>query len=322
MRNLIFLYSWLVFLLMIGCSISLPPMPTPEPPPSPIGKKCEDLRNSTVCAANFLPATCLAKTYKGGTLVLEPPISCMAGNSCYAAIELELALCKRGMDPQQVLDSDIQCSPTGTTEGPGCKTPGVPTLLGHYYPDACPSRLYPHGTDCSQPVNNLMEVPDPNYKTCEALGIRVGDPCRDGVDRCVSILPCARKENPNQIVLEANYMFCRFTIPDPHASFFCPESTASAKQNIHYLTHSDKNKVAREILDLKLANYEYRPGYPDSGEPFLGFIIEDTPNASFVLKKQRRVNLYSYISALVAAIQLQQDRIEMLESAHSSVRVK
>ena len=54
----------------------------------------------------------------------------------------------------------------------------------------------------------------------------------------------------------------------------------------------------------------------------LGFIIEDTKDAPFVMQDVKRVNLYAYMSAAVALLQKQQEEIASLQKEVEALRKK
>jgi Chaperone of endosialidase len=92
----------------------------------------------------------------------------------------------------------------------------------------------------------------------------------------------------------------------------CPISSARHKKNIQYVDDAAKDALAQDLLAVRLATYEYRPGVSD-GAKHLGFIIEDQPPGSpAVLGSRERVDLYGYVSMAVNAIQVQQKEIETL----------
>lgn len=98
-------------------------------------------------------------------------------------------------------------------------------------------------------------------------------------------------------------------------------SSIDFKENVHYLTPDEKNAVAREVLGLKLATYDYKPGLGDEGK-HLGFIIEDAPSASFVRPSEKMVDVYALASALTAVVQKQEAVIARLEAEVAELKAK
>lgn len=100
----------------------------------------------------------------------------------------------------------------------------------------------------------------------------------------------------------------------------CPVSTRRAKRNIEYLSDSEVERLAGDVIDTRLATYEYTdPAL--AGRRRLGFILEDRPAASFAADPEHsQVDLYGYTSLLVAAVQSQQRRIDRLEAEVAALR--
>lgn len=92
----------------------------------------------------------------------------------------------------------------------------------------------------------------------------------------------------------------------------CAMSTRRAKRDIDYLDASEVDALAGEVLQTRLATYEYTdPAL--AGRRHLGFVIEDQPHAYSVDPERSQVDLYGYTSMLLAAVQAQQRRIDALE---------
>lgn len=78
--------------------------------------------------------------------------------------------------------------------------------------------------------------------------------------------------------------------------------------------------MASAILGLRLVEFEYRdfPGLAKG--PQLGFILDENPGLPFASSDKKRVNLYGYISAVVATIHKQQSEIAALRSELEQVK--
>ena len=166
---------------------------------------------------------------------------------------------------------------------------------------------------------NAVEVPDAKYQKCSALGIVEGAACTGASEPCV--LTPARKEGGDAgpgCTQSASYLTCRAEARDPGPAG-CPKSTRSAKKNIRYLGAPERAKLTREVLDLAIATYDYKDE-SDGPSPSTGFILEDAPHASFVLRDHSRVNMYSYVSSLVVTVQEQQSQIDELRSELAKIR--
>jgi hypothetical protein len=203
------------------------------------------------------------------------------------------------------LGGGLACSSTNTTDGTtGDGGPSQGSLA--YYSDPCGSGD-PVGCGFKDPV----EVPDAKYKKCSDLGIKEGDACTKTSEPCV--LTPARKEGDagaGGCTQSASYLTCLAEKRD--AGFGgCPVSTRRAKNNVHYLDSAEKANLATEILELRIASYDYkRP--TDGPSPSVGFILEDAPGAPFVIADRSRVDMYSYVSSLVVTVQQQQKQIDEL----------
>jgi hypothetical protein len=99
----------------------------------------------------------------------------------------------------------------------------------------------------------------------------------------------------------------------------CPVSSARYKEDIAYLDEDALRRVSEEVRSMRLATWRYKDGAGDPGE-HLGFIIEDAPGSHAVLSGQSRVDLYSYTSMAVAALQLQAREIESLRKDVQDLR--
>ena len=147
---------------------------------------------------------------------------------------------------------------------------------------------------CGGPVCRAEDDPfdSPDIPNCTTQA--AGDPCKVADDRCDGVASCGA------------FLVC--TDQDPRSGP-CPISRARYKQDIRYLTESERAALHDQVVQMPLASYHYRtaPG----GAPELGFIIEDVEPSAAV--RGDRVNLYGYLSMAVAAIQEQQTQIQNLE---------
>lgn len=93
----------------------------------------------------------------------------------------------------------------------------------------------------------------------------------------------------------------------------CPISTRAAKEDIHYLSAAEIEKLAVATEAMRLASYRYRsPAFGTAGR-HLGFIIEDNPDVPAVSPSHQTVDLYGFTSMLLATTQAQARRLEQLE---------
>ncbi len=96
----------------------------------------------------------------------------------------------------------------------------------------------------------------------------------------------------------------------------CPISSRRFKRELRYLTDAEREACAREVRGIRLARYRYE----GSEEPRLGFVLEDDPPAAAVDHDRDMVDLYGYSSLAVAALQVQERRIERLEREVRALR--
>lgn len=155
-------------------------------------------------------------------------------------------------------------------------------------------------TTCGYPV---CRVPSPDASIadagppCPAVGMACsseGQTCGTASDfNCGSILVCARQ--------------------DPKATpYGCSISSKQYKDGIEYVGDARLQALRDETLGVRLATYNYRSEVADPGPKHLGFIIEDHPGSPAVDALHHRVDLYGYVSMVVASLQLQQREIAAL----------
>jgi hypothetical protein len=171
----------------------------------------------------------------------------------------------------------------------------------------------PVGIDCMTEDDKVWE--EPSVTLCEDLDVSVGDACSIPEGTCVS-QPAFTCESGEPSGRSSEYLlYCR---AEPFEDKLCPESSRNVKSEIRYLAPTDRAVIAQEILDVKLADYRYRDA-PTHG-PHLGYILEDQPDASF--SGDGRVDIYAYISAVVALGQQQQQQIVALREEVSKLQRK
>jgi hypothetical protein len=93
----------------------------------------------------------------------------------------------------------------------------------------------------------------------------------------------------------------------------CPKSSRDFKQDIHYLSEQDLERLHDETLRTKLATYKYKSTIADPDPTHLGFIIEDQPQSLAIDRKHTGVDLYGYVSMAVATMQVQEREIAQLK---------
>jgi len=91
------------------------------------------------------------------------------------------------------------------------------------------------------------------------------------------------------------------------------------KQDIAYLSGAVLEDLHGKVLRTKLATFRYTHE-KGSARPHLGFVIEDVEPSPGVNSDAGVVDLYGYLSMAVAAIQVQQKQIEVLQEEIAAVR--
>ncbi|MFT7520500.1 MAG: hypothetical protein ACI9MC_002649 [Kiritimatiellia bacterium] len=179
---------------------------------------------------------------------------------------------------------------------------------------------HPCGT--GDPITMECEANDevwenPSEALCSELGVADGQICEDPDTRCVLTQAYRCESSPEMIGASESYLHCRsdeWTTNDA----MCPQSSRSVKRGIVYVQPAERAQLAKQILDVKLARYDYID--PKKKGRKLGYILEDSPEATF--SGDGRVDIYAYLSALVATTQQQQAQIERLERELKELRDK
>jgi hypothetical protein len=161
---------------------------------------------------------------------------------------------------------------------------------------------------CGDPV---CRAPDPDagpQPVCPKEGTpctQQGETCGTGVNTCGSIMVCDDH--------------------DPKSSpGGCPISSAKYKEGIQYLGPEELARLHDETLATKLATYSYKAPFasttPSSDAMHLGFIVEDQPHSLAVDRGHDRVDLYGYVSMVVATVKVQDQEIQDLKKELASVK--
>jgi hypothetical protein len=97
-------------------------------------------------------------------------------------------------------------------------------------------------------------------------------------------------------------------------------SSLRFKKDVEYLEESERDEVARQLLSLRLARWEYIDPQAALGHRPLGIIIEDNPNIPAVTPSKASIDLYSYASMAIAAAQVQAKQIEALRAELEAIK--
>ena len=173
-----------------------------------------------------------------------------------------------------------------------------------WWEDPC-GRRDPVEHECKKGIETVEVGDDP---TCADEGIVAGADCSEVGETCVALRPIACADDPKTIIGSDAVLTCGTQPPDSN----CPISLRVAKQDIAYLDAPARAAIADDVLKLPLATYRYRDPARDGAGTQLGYILEDAPTAPF--SASDHVNLYAYASAILAAVQLQQEEIVRLRA--------
>ncbi len=218
---------------------------------------------------------------------------------------LTISFLTLGCSPITSADSGAEAGPapdSGPSPDSGAET--GPGAL-HYFSDPCGS-----GDPVGCVFTNPVEIPDPTTKKCSELGIVENDACTRSGDRCVLVPARQEADGGSGCRQSASYLTCLAERRDAGPGG-CPVSSRAKKTNVHYLDDAERARVSREILELRVASYDYTDP-ADGPSPTVGFILEDAKDATFVIKDRSRVNMYSYTTSLVVTVQRQQAEIDRL----------
>jgi hypothetical protein len=173
-----------------------------------------------------------------------------------------------------------------------------------WWEDPC-GRRDPVGHECKDGIETVEVGDDP---TCADQGIVAGSECAEAGETCIALRPIACADDPKTIIGSDAVLTCGTQPPDSD----CPISLRARKEDIAYLDAAARAAVADDVLTLPLATYRYREPARDGVGTQLGFVLEDAPAAPF--STSDHVNLYAYASAILAAVQLQQEEIVRLRA--------
>jgi hypothetical protein len=180
-----------------------------------------------------------------------------------------------------------------------CGTPEAPQWMEHPCGNGDPVQIA-----CIDEEDTVWE--EPSTDLCEDLDILDGDECATVDETCVRTQAFTCISTGEAQRSREELLTCRDEPYDEDS--ICPASSRAFKRDIVYVGPSEHQALAKQVLDVKLARYNYidpkKPGRK------LGYILEDLPEASF--SSGEHVDMYAYVSAVVALTQQQQAEIERL----------
>ena len=99
----------------------------------------------------------------------------------------------------------------------------------------------------------------------------------------------------------------------------CPISRVSHKKDIGYLSEREVEALADDARTMRLSSWRYK-GEDATARPHVGFLIDDMPESAAVAASGERVDLYGYTSMAIAATQVQDKRLDVLERELAALR--
>jgi hypothetical protein len=110
-------------------------------------------------------------------------------------------------------------------------------------------------------------------------------------------------------------------ICDTQPQRICPVSSRKFKDDIQYVDSAGLKQLHDETIGIHLATYNYKAQVADPNPRHLGFIIEDRPPQSTAVDwSHERVDLYGYLSMVVATIKVQEEEIAELRQELARAR--
>jgi hypothetical protein len=100
---------------------------------------------------------------------------------------------------------------------------------------------------------------------------------------------------------------------DPTVGGHCPISSRKFKDGINYVNAAQLEQLHDETLRIRLATYNYKAPFADPNPRRLGFIIEDNPASPAVDPAHDSIEMYGYLSMVVATMQVQEKEIASLK---------
>lgn len=258
-------------------------------PQCPNGVQLDAKGCETCTCATSSPKAC-------NPLSMGPAALCAAGEYC--ALPQGQCGSSKGQCTAKPASCSMQLAPVCGCDGQTysnaclCAAEGVTVAAVGACKPALGLRFF---KSCGDPVCSSEWKPTAGVPLCESQ--------KEGDDCAVEGEKCDPKAGCGQLLICAK--------SDPKASG-CPISKAKYKRDVQYVDSAQRQKLAAELLDTRLATYRYTAAGPE-GRRHLGFIIDDQPGGTAVDARRDMVDLYGYLSLSVATLQEQQRQIETLQ---------
>lgn len=199
--------------------------------------------------------------------------------------------------PPPAVDAAVAVDAAPLIDAAVATQPGMPTSgPGTYMSDCSLSNPIARDPCSGAPASTR------GLQSCASIHVKQGQACGAKSPACFIETRCG---DGHAAVSE--YLICTKETPGRCMT----RSSRDFKKDIHYVTSAELADLAQQIESLKLAQFRYKD--QSGGDPRLGFITEDAAGAPFVSSDGRTVDLYSLLSASIAAIQQQDARIRALE---------
>lgn len=233
-----------------------------------------------------------------------------AGNCCPAGWDLYSCTYPDGGAGQACHNPQLGCA-SSTTCGQGCD----PVVSGRCGGGDSGPQLQWY-TSCGYPVcgggsldGGPVSFDGGDFTDSGAACPTEGTPCSAAGDTCGT----ASQSNCGVV------MVCAASDPKT-AMGGCPVSTRKYKDGIAYVGSSELQQLHDETMGIRLATYRYKPQVADPGPTHFGFIIEDNLQTPAVDPMHDRVDMYGYVSMVVAAMQVQEKEIAELRQQVEDAR--
>jgi hypothetical protein len=226
-----------------------------------------------------------------------------AGQCCPAGWDLYSCTYPNGTKGQACHNPQMGCA-SSLTCGQGCDPVVTGTCGGGV--DAGPALQW--FTTCGYPVcQNNLDGGD--FDDAGAACPAEGTPCSQAGATCGT----AAASNCGVTLVCASQ--------DPKGGVGgCPISSRQYKDGIAYVDETQLQRLHDEALAVRLATYTYKPQVADPGPTHLGFIIEDNVASPAVNPALNRVDMYGYVSMVIAGMQVQEREISELRQELAAAR--